>query len=245
MTNMTGDEASLEGDYKVQMTAPAGKTIRVLLVDDHAVVRSGLRVLIDSRPGLKVAGEASNRADALATAAREKPDIVLLDLDMDGESGLDLLPQLREAAPEARVIILTGLRDPEAHYRALRLGAMGLVLKEKAAEIVIKAIEKVHAGDVWFDRSTMGNVIAEITRPNGGKKDDPEAAKIAALTEREREVVSLIGEGLKNKQIAARLFISETTVRHHLTSIFNKLGVSDRLELVIYAYRPGLATPPR
>ena len=228
------------------MPAPATRPISVLLVDDHAVVRSGLRVLIDNRPGLRVAGEVAHSADALALAAAEQPDVILLDLDLAGDSGLDLLPKLLKAAGNTRVIILTGVRDPEAHYRAMRLGASGLVLKEKAAEIVIKAIEKVHAGELWFDRSLMGSVIAEIARDSGAKKkDDPEAAKIATLTEREREVIALIGEGLKNKHIAGRLFISETTVRHHLTSIFDKLGTSDRLELVIYAYRHGLATPPR
>jgi DNA-binding NarL/FixJ family response regulator len=227
------------------MAAPATKPIRVLLVDDHAVVRTGLRVLIDSRPMLEVAGEAADPAEALSITTREQPDVILLDLDMGGDSGLDLLPKLLSAAEGARVIILTGVRDPGEHYRAMRLGASGLVLKEKAAEVVIKAIEKVHAGELWFDRSMMGSVIAEIARDNGPKKkSDPETAKIATLTEREREVVALIGEGLKNKQIASRLFISETTVRHHLTSIFDKLGTSDRLELVIYAYRHGLATPP-
>jgi two-component system, NarL family, nitrate/nitrite response regulator NarL len=228
------------------MAALATKPIRVLLVDDHAVVRSGLRVLIDSRPRLEVAGEAATPTEALAIAAREQPDIILLDLDMAGDNGLDLLPKLLGASKETRIIILTGVRDPEAHYRAMRLGASGLVLKEKAAEIVIKAIEKVYDGELWFDRSMMGSVIAEMARDNGThKKSDPEAAKIATLTEREREVISLIGEGLKNKQIASRLYISETTVRHHLTSIFDKLGTSDRLELVIYAYRHGLAKSPR
>ena len=203
-------------------------------------------MLIDSHPELRVAGEAANQAEALTLAAREQPDIILLDLDMAGDNGLDLLPKFHNTDKAARVIILTGVRDPEAHYRAMRLGARGLVLKEKAAEIVIKAILKVHAGELWFDRSLMGSVIAEIAREGGPqKRPGPEAAKIATLTEREREVIALIGEGLKNKQIASRLYISETTVRHHLTSIFDKLGTSDRLELVIYAYRHGLATSPR
>lgn len=227
------------------MSAPCIKSIRVLLVDDHAVVRSGLRVLVENRPGLKVVGEAANRVEAIDIAEREQPDIILLDLDMDSESGLDFLPHLLAAAQDSRILILTGVRDPEAHHRAIRLGASGLLLKEEAAEVLIKAIEKVHAGEVWFDRSTVGSVLAEISRAtNAKKKADPEATKIATLTKREREVISLIGEGLKNKQIASRLFISETTVRHHLTSIFDKLEVPDRLELIIYAYRHALAKPP-
>ncbi len=227
------------------MAASITKPIRVMIIDDHAVLRSGLRLLIEEQPGLKVVGEAANRADALMIATREQPDIILLDLDIKGDNGLDFLPQLHNAVREARVIILTGVSDPEVHQRAIRLGARGLVHKEHAVEVVVKAIEKVYVGEVWFDRSMMGTVIAEMTRATATKTTDPEAAKIATLTEREREVVALIGEGLKNKNIADRLFISETTVRHHLTSIFNKLEVSDRLELVIYAYRQGLANPPR
>jgi DNA-binding NarL/FixJ family response regulator len=122
---------------------------------------------------------------------------------------------------------------------------MGLVFKEKAADVVIRAIERVHAGEVWFDRTLIGNVLTEPSRASATKKLDPEADKIIRLTEREREIAALIGEGLKNKQIANRLFISETTVRHHLMSVFDKLGVTDRLELIIYAYRHGLAKPPR
>ena len=227
------------------MAASITKLIRVMIIDDHAVLRSGLRLLIEEHPGLKVVGEAANRTDALMIATREQPDIILLDLDIKGDNGLDFLPLLHNAVREARVIILTGVSDPEVHQRAIRLGARGLVHKEHAVEVVVKAIEKVYVGEVWFDRSMMGTVIAEMTRATASKTADPEADKIATLTEREREVIALIGEGLKNKSIADRLFISETTVRHHLTSIFNKLEVSDRLELVIYAYRQGLANPPR
>ena len=233
---------------------PGLRPIEVLLIDDHAVVRSGLRMLIESRSGLKVVGEASNRTEALTVAAREQPDIILLDLDLSGVNSLDFLPELFTAAENARVIILTAVHDPEAYHRAMLLGAMGLVFKEKAVEVVIRAIERVHAGEVWFDRTLIGNVLTELSRAGGTRSKggglsemsrDPEAANIATLTEREREVSALIGEGLKNKQIASRLFISETTVRHHLTSVFDKLGVSDRLELIIYTYKHGLAKPPR
>jgi len=231
---------------------PQTQTIRVLLIDDHAVVRSGLRMLVESRPGFEVAGEAANRAEALAIAEREQPDVILLDLDMNNDNGLNFLPQLLAVAKRARVLILTGMRAPDAYSQAMRLGASGLLLKEKAIDVLIKAIEKVHAGEVWFDRSTIGNVLTEISRAGGIRSigamtemsRDPRAAEIATLTEREREVSALIGEGLKNRQIASRLFISETTVRHHLTSVFDKLGVSDRLELIIYTYRHGLAKPP-
>lgn len=219
--------------------------IRVLLIDDHALVLAGLRMLIQSWAGFKVVGDATNRADALALTTREQPNIILLDLDLGQDNGLELIPDLLSAAKEARIIVLTGVRDLEAHRRAISLGAMGVVPKEKAAEVLIKSFEKVHSGEVWLDRSMMASVLAEMSRSKETKKISPEAAQIATLTSREREIITLLGEGLKNKQIAERLFISETTVRHHFTSIFDKLNVSDRFELLIYSYRQRLANPPQ
>jgi len=230
-------------DQKMATLPSTARSIRVLLVDDHALVRAGLRMLIESQPGLTVVGEACDRAGAVTIAANERPDIILLDLDLGDESGLDLIPDLRGTASGARILILTGLRDANAHRRAVRLGAMGLVQKEMAGEVLIKAIEKVNAGEVWLDRATTASLFAEMSEA-AEKRQDVEFARIASLSCREREVIALIGEGLNNKRIAERLFISETTVRHHLTSIFNKLGVADRLELLVYAYRNKLAGPP-
>ena len=216
--------------------------IRILIVDDHAVVRAGLRMLIDQNPAMKVIGLAGNRSEALVLAAREQPDLIVLDILLGDEDGLTILPELREVAKDARVLVLTGLRGSENQRRAMLAGAMGIVLKEHAAEVLLKAINKVHQGEVWLDRSLMGSVLDEMTQ---APEADPQEAKIASLTDREREVIALIAEGLKNKQIGERLFISETTVTHHLSSIFSKLEVSDRLELVIYAFAHKLATVPR
>ncbi len=216
-----------------------------MLVDDHVVVRTALRMLIQSRPGLTMVGEAGNRADALRLAASELPDIILLDLELDGESGLDFLPELLNISDKARIIILTGVRDAEVHHRAVSLGAMGVVRKDNAVDVLIDAITRVHAGEAWLDPSLTARVLSGMSRAGKARQTDPEAAKIATLTEREREVLALVGEGLKNKEIAGRLFISEWTVRHHLTSIFDKLQVSDRVELILYAYRHNLAKPPR
>jgi two-component system nitrate/nitrite response regulator NarL len=216
--------------------------IRVLLIDDHVVMRMGLRMLIETQPGLSVVGEATDHDAAILSAAREQPDIILLDLDLGDQSGLDILPELRIAAKGARVIVLTGIRDPADHQQAVRLGATGMVLKEQAFDTLVKAIERVHAGETWLDPALVANVLADRSRARG-RDADPQAAKIAALTEREREVITLISEGLKNRQIGERMSISETTVVHHLTSIFDKLGVANRLELVTYAYRHGLAKP--
>lgn len=226
------------------MTTPGAQAIRILLVDDHVVVRAGLRMIIQSRPHMTIVGEAGSRDSALALAGSEHPEIILLDLDLGDESGMALITELIAAASEARIIILTGLRDPGAHRQAVLLGAMGIVRKEKAAEVLISAIEHVHSGEAWLDPSLVAGVLNDITRSARRPKIDQEAVKIATLTKRELEVVALIGEGIKNKEIASRLFISEITVRHHLTSIYDKLDVDDRVELLIYAFRHGLANPP-
>lgn len=199
-------------------------------------------MLIDQNPDMKVVGVAGNRSEALAVAASEQPNMIILDILLGDEDGLAFLPELREATPKARVLVLTGLRSSEGQRRAMLAGAMGVVLKEHAVEVLIKAIMKVHQGEVWLDRSMMGSVLDTMTQ---APEIDPENAKIASLTDREREVIALIAEGLKNKQIGQRLFISETTVTHHLSSIFSKLDVSDRLELIIYAFRHKLAQLPR
>ena len=183
-------------------------------------------------------------SEALSLAAREQPDIIVLDLMLGDEDGLDFLPQLCKTSPNSRVLILTGVQGTDAHRMAIRRGAMGIVLKQQAADLLLKAIRKVHAGEVWIDRSMMSSVLSDV-RNERHEEADPEAGKITSLTPREREVIALVSEGLKNKLIGERLFISETTVTHHLSSIFSKLDVSDRLELIIYAFRHGLAKVPQ
>jgi len=183
-------------------------------------------------------------SEALQLAARERPDIIVLDLMLGDEDGLDFLPQLCKTSPNSRVLILTGVQGTDAHRMAIRRGAMGIVLKQQAADLLLKAIRKVHAGEVWIDRSMMSSVLSDV-RNERHEEADPEAGKITSLTPREREVIALVSEGLKNKLIGERLFISETTVTHHLSSIFSKLDVSDRLELIIYAFRHGLAKVPQ
>jgi two-component system nitrate/nitrite response regulator NarL len=212
-----------------------------MIVDHHRMVSAGLRLLVESQTGMKVVAMATNEAEALALADVQSPDLILLDLELGTENGLTLLPKLRHVARDARVLVLTGLRDLEAHREAMRLGAMGIVLKDQGAEVLIKAMEKVRAGEVWIDRAMMG-LFSEVRRRdlNHHAAND----RNVYLTQREREVISLIAEGLKNKQIGERLSISDTTVTHHLSSIFSKLGVSDRLELVIYAFAHNLTKAP-
>ncbi len=218
------------------------RPITIMIIDDHVVIRSGLRMLIEHDQRMQVTAQAGNRVEALERAAASRPDVIILDLLLGEEDGLSFLPELCQTSPNSRVLVLTGVQSPDAHRRAIRRGAMGIVLKEHAADQLLKAIMKVHEGEVWIERSMMGSMIQELNKPT---HVDPELTKIASLTDREREVIALIGEGLKNKQVGERLFISETTVTHHLSSVFDKLDVSDRLELIIYAFRHGLAKIPK
>jgi two-component system, NarL family, nitrate/nitrite response regulator NarL len=226
------------------MSIPPPQSVRVLIVDDHGIMRAGLRMLLESQSGIMVVGEASSCADALALATCTQPDVIVLDLDLGGENAVESIPTLLRTAPETRILVLTGLRDPEVHRQAIRHGALGLVFKEKAVETLLQAITKVRAGEVWLEPTMIAQVLGDLTRPQLSPQTSSEATKIARLTEREREVITLVGEGLRNKHIAARLYISEATVRHHLTAIFAKLDISDRFELAIYAYQHGLAKPP-
>jgi len=222
---------------------PAPQKIRIVIVDDQLVVREGLRMLLENHPGMKVVAMAGTRSEAVELVAREPCDLVIVNLELGGYSALSLLPQLRETAHNARVLVMTALRDPETHQKAARLGAMGVVLKEDAADLLLKAIQKVYQGEAWLDRLTLGNLLWQLSSHDKGELD-PQRKKISSLTERERQVIILIAEGLKNKQIAERLFISPTTVTHHLSSIYSKLGVTDRLELVVYAFANKLAKMP-
>src|SRR5215510_1744276 len=238
------------GGLQEQETQRAGVSganfpIRILLIDDHPMVRSGLRILIENQPGMKVVGEAGTRIEALTEAASQQPNLILLDLDLGVDNGADFIPELLATVQHARVLVLTGVLDPDAHRRAVCAGALGVMLKDKAVDVLIKAIERVHAGEVWLDRGMTASVLQEMSRPKDAKDDDPQSNKIAQLTQREREIIPLVGLGLKNKQIADRLFISEATVRNHLTSILSKLELSDRFELALFAYNHGLAELPR
>jgi len=222
---------------------PAPQKIRIVIVDDQLVVREGLRMLLENHPGIKVVAMASTRSEALEIIAHEPADLIILDLELGGYSALSFIPQLREAAARARILVLTGIGDSETHCKAAQLGAMGVVLKEDAADLLLKAIEKVYQGEAWLDRLTVGSLLWQLSSQDK-ESVDPQKKRISTLTERERQVIVLISEGLKNKQIAERLFISPTTVTHHLSSIYSKLGVTDRLELVVYAFANKLAKTP-
>ncbi len=218
---------------------------RILLVDDHVIVRQGLRLLIESSPDMMVVAEAGTCQEALSAASREVPDIVLLDLDLGTGSGLDIIPQLVSLGDSVHVLVLTGVQDPEIQRQAVRLGAVGIIEKGQAREMLIRAIRKIMEGEVWVDRAMTALLLKDLRRSSESQRLDTESARIASLTPREREVIKLIAQGFGTARIAKDLFISEKTVRNHLASIFSKLMVSDRLELAIFAVRHGLAPQPQ
>jgi two-component system, NarL family, nitrate/nitrite response regulator NarL len=213
--------------------------IRIILLDNHALVRNGIRLIIDTHSKMEVIGEAGNLLDGLQLITNLQPDIVLLELNIEGVSNSNVVSDLLKACDKSRLILVTGTNDPMIIQQAVEEGVVGVIFKTQSPELLIKAIEKVNAGEVWLERSMIANVISHLSR-NTQPKNSLETDNVNELSERETEIISLIGLGFKNKRIAAQLCISETTVRHHLTSIYSKLGVSDRLELLVYAHRHGL-----
>ncbi len=197
--------------------------------------------MIAAQPGMEVVGEAGSFTDGIEIVSRQQPDIILLDLDLTNNSDAPIIPSLVKASEKARLILVTGINDPKLHQKAVEDGVAGVIYKTQSEDILIKAIEKVHAGEVWLERSMIANVLSRMSRKPTAEID-PQTQGINSLSLREKEVVSLIGQGYKNKRISSELCISETTVRHHLTSIYDKLGVSDRLELLVFAHRYGLVS---
>jgi DNA-binding NarL/FixJ family response regulator len=222
-----------------------------MLVDDHKLIREGLREFIQTRQDMLVVGDVGTRVEAIEMASREQPDVVVLDLDLGAESGLDVLPELLKVARSASVIILTGMRDPEKRDRAMELGAKGMVLKENGVMELLNAIEKVYrTGEYWFEPGAMKRLL---DRRRGQQEEagdaassdvNPEGFKIRSLTPTERELITYIGEGFDNRQIADRMHIAESTVRNNLTRIYDKLDIKGgRLGLLVYAYRHSLVKP--
>jgi DNA-binding NarL/FixJ family response regulator len=216
--------------------------IRLGLVSPRLLVRAAFRCLLEAR-GLEVVGEAGTHAEAHALIAAEQPDVVLIEFDIATDTILPVLPELLAASERTRILLLTAVRDARIHENAVELGASGLVFTDHGPDVLVKAIEKVHAGEFWLDRALTAGVLSRLTR--GRSAIDPEVLKIQSLTRREREIVALVGEGLKNRHIGDRLCISEATARNHMTSILDKLDLDDRFELAVYAFRHGLVAYPR
>jgi DNA-binding NarL/FixJ family response regulator len=219
----------------------AHPTIRVLLVDDHRLTLWGLERLIESaHPRMTVVGTACSRRELMAHQAIAQADVILLDLDLGEGSGAEAMPDLMREC-QARVLVLTGDGDREHHRQAVMQGARGIVHKSQPADVILNAIEKVHSGEIWLERSLVASVLGHLVGDNRPARDD-HAERIARLTPKERDIVRTVvrHRGAKNFVVADELHISEHTLRNHLTTIYDKLGVHGRLELYLYATEHGL-----
>ena len=220
------------------------KRIRVSIIEDHAIVRAGIRMLIEREPGIEVVSESATATEALADKSAQ-PDVILLDIRLRTEVGLDLIPQLLKQFAPAKVLVLTAVEDAETQLLAIEAGASGVVMKEQAPEVLVKAVHAVNLGEPWIGSALSTAALHKLSHAKIERaKADPEAAKIAMLTPRERDVIAAVRRGLNGLGIARELKISEATVRHHLTSILSKLEVSNKLELAVYAFHHGLGQPP-
>ena len=219
------------------------RTIRVMLVDDHQTMLWGLTRLIESeRPRMDVVGTATTGDEALTQIGSLQPDVILLDIDLGGTSAIQVIPGLLANAG-SRILIFTGSRDQKMLDLGILSGARGVLCKDASAEQVIKAIEKIAAGEIWLDRQTLGRVFSEFVTSKVSPPQNSALGKYSNLTAKEQKVVADVvkGSGASNAVLAERLFISEHTLRNHLTSVYHKLGVSNRLELYVYAVKHELA----
>jgi two-component system nitrate/nitrite response regulator NarL len=216
--------------------------IRIVIADDHPIFRDGLRRLLEAEPDLKVAGEACDGREAVKLALELKPDILLLDLAMPRHTGLDALRDLSAnsgAAGSVRIILLTAAVEKKQVVEALQLGARGVVLKDSATQLLLKSIHAVMAGEYWVGRDSVSNLVQYLRNLMQSSGEESKRKKFG-LTPRELEIVSAVVAGYANREIAGYFKISEDTVKHHLSNIFDKLGVSTRLELALFAVNQGL-----
>lgn len=216
------------------------RPIRLLLVDDQALFREGLRTLLSVQPDLEVVGEAGDGIEALQQYARLRPDVVLMDLLMPRLDGVEAVRQLRHEAPEARVIILTTFDDDDYVFEGLRAGAMGYLLKDTPSEKLIEAIRSAARGESFLQPSIATKVIAEFSRLANAAPAAASLELLEPLSQRERQVLRLLASGASNRQIADTLVIAEGTVKNHITNILGKLGVRDRTQAALKARNLGL-----
>jgi DNA-binding NarL/FixJ family response regulator len=230
-----------------QMPVARKTTIRVLLVDDHRSFMDGMAMVINSqKPAMEVVATAATPEEAFDAVIEHKPDLVLMDMDLGVAHSLDFLPEFLEKT-EAKVLMVTGLLDPQAHERAILKGARGVLLKGESARLIIKAIDKVNEGEIWASNFTLGKILGQLSQPNGGQQSqfNAEERKIGELTPREREIISALVafDTSTNEEIADFLCISKSTLKNHLTTVFSKLDVKNRVQLMKYALNHKIAKP--
>jgi len=228
-----------------------GNPVRIVVADDHPIFCDGLSKLLALEKDLDVVAHARDGAEAFDAVQKLEPDILLLDLKMPGLDGFGTLQRMQAAGSPTKVIVLTASEDSNELVRAMKLGTSGIVLKQAATDLLVKSIRRVHAGENWFDSHTIAAMLRQLQPPNPvpvapSERPVPPYAisehEASPLSRREREIVALVANGLRNKDLAEKLFISEQTVKNHLHNIFDKLGVSDRLELALYAIHNNLHT---
>jgi len=240
-------------DNSVTLNTPASVSdtakpkIRIVVADDHPIFRDGLCKLLALEEDFEVVAQAQDGREVLDVLQQYEPDILLLDLKMPGLDGLGTLQRLQTVRNRTRVIVLTASDDKNEFVQAMKLGTSGIVLKQTATDLLIKSIRKVHAGEIWLDSHTTAAVIRQFVSADEAPSQQPSVAaprerERSPLSQREREIVALVAQGFKNKEMAEKMFISEQTVKNHLHNIFDKLGVSDRLELALYAIHNNLHT---
>jgi two-component system, NarL family, nitrate/nitrite response regulator NarL len=234
----------LVGTEETDIQPPAHeskKMIRILIADDHPIVRDGLRKLLSLEDDLEVVAEANDGCEVLDRVQEFDPDVLLLDLRMPNLDGLSALQTLQQTNKRTKVIILTASEDKNEFVQAMKLGCSGIVLKQTAPDLIVKSIRKVYGGEIWLDSHTTAAVMRQFAAPGDlTGSSSGKTRERSPLSQREREIVQLVAQGYKNKEMAEKMFISEQTVKNHLHNIFDKLGVSDRLELALYAIHKGL-----
>jgi DNA-binding NarL/FixJ family response regulator len=214
-------------------------TIKILLADDHAIFRDGLRKLFEAAGDIAIVGEASNGLECVRLLKKLKPDVLLLDLRMPVKDGWSVLEEIKFDSSPTRTIVLTAAEDERDVIRAMRLGACGVVLKQSASELLVKSIRKVHNGEIWLDNRIAAEVIDAFQKSTGSGR----RLEKPLLSSREKDIVQLVAQGIRNREIGEILLISEQTVKNHLRNIFDKLGVSDRFELALHAIHHRLIDP--
>ncbi len=244
--------APINGDLGENPTGTSGNgpdlkevrkgTVRILIADDHPIVRDGLKKLLLLEDDFDVVGEAGDGREVLDRVRELDPDVLLLDLRMPNLDGLATLQALQQTNKRTRVIVLTASEDKNEFVQAMKLGCSGIVLKQTAPDLIVKSIRKVHSGEIWLDSHTTAAVMRQFSTglEGAGGGGGGKGRERSPLSTREREIVALVAQGYKNKEMAEKMFISEQTVKNHLHNIFDKLGVSDRLELALYAIHKGL-----
>jgi len=223
------------GEVVTTMDEVAPQRVRIVLADDHQMFRDAVRRLLDAEPDLVVVGEAGDGEEAVALTLQYEPDILLLDVAMPHANGMEVLQQIAAASKATRIIMVTGAVEENELRQALRLGARGFVLKESGAAQLLESIRVVHGGEYFVGRECMADLVSAV-RSRGVVLEGRAPRKADfGLTTRERQIVSAVVNAYQNKEIAEKFAISEKTVKHHLTNIFNKVGVSNRLELALFA----------